>query len=461
MNIQIGLFVSLLLMNSMAWGAPVERIRLPQGPQVYFFPDERIPVIDLLYVSPRGTHFDPVGQSGAFELLSQVLVRGAGGLDAHTFSESLEQQGAQLNSQCGDDFCTVHIHGRSQDQDLLTQRWIEVLTQPMISSEEVEKEKKRFLDQMELQTDQVGVLASRVLSKWVAQGTSYGRAGWVSRSEFENLKEIQLREIFKDSLQREDGSFLVIGKYSKDKIVDALKNKWKSGSSKNLPSLKGLPHFKDELYGQLSPSKLVLVNRPKATQATFVFSLKSVPLVSEDYLPLVVANAALGGMFQSRLNRVIRDELGLTYGIESSLGGSLEVPLWNISAATRNEKVGEFLDSTLVILKRFLAGDIQESEVELAKEFLKGQYPLGLATRANYALGWFTSLLHGLDENFVDEYPQRLSRVNLARIRAALSRIEAQKDLRMVVAGDASVLLPVLKKAGYSPQKVLNRKDLW
>ena len=68
---------------------------------------------------------------------------------------------------------------------------------------------------------------------------------------------------------------------------------------------------------RLAP-RIVLVDRPSAPQSELRIGHIGVPRKTPDFHAISVLNAILGGTFNSRLNRVIREEKGYTYGIHSA-----------------------------------------------------------------------------------------------------------------------------------------------
>lgn len=71
------------------------------------------------------------------------------------------------------------------------------------------------------------------------------------------------------------------------------------------------------------PSR-VSIDMPDALQAAVVMGLPAIPRSHPDYIKLRMSIIALGGYFSSRLMKNIREDKGLTYGIQSVLLGTLE-----------------------------------------------------------------------------------------------------------------------------------------
>ena len=66
--------------------------------------------------------------------------------------------------------------------------------------------------------------------------------------------------------------------------------------------------------------RIILVDRPGSVQSTLRLGHPAPPRTHPDYVPMTLAATVLGGAFTSRLNHLIREVRGYTYGIRSDFG---------------------------------------------------------------------------------------------------------------------------------------------
>ena len=93
------------------------------------------------------------------------------------------------------------------------------------------------------------------------------------------------------------------------------------------------------------------MGRTGLTQAQVRIGFPSPGIKAPEHYALTVANALLGGYFNSRLNSLIRDKLGLTYGIGSSFSYSKDKANFGISSALEYESVGQLIKKTMEVLE--------------------------------------------------------------------------------------------------------------
>jgi zinc protease len=162
---------------------------------------------------------------------------------------------------------------------------------------------------------------------------------------------------------------------------------------------------------------------------------------------LAVANALLGEYFNSRLNLLIRDQLGLTYGIGSSIGYNRDFAAFTIGAATRNETVGPLIQRTIGVLKELKTQPIPEEEVKTAKEYLIGGFPLGVSTLGAVASRWLAGYTFDLGPEYLNEFVPKIRAITAGQVHEAVAKDLRLDELVITVAGDARAIETSLKSA--------------
>lgn len=443
---------------------PVPEIeRLPNGLQIAWFLDERIPVVDMIVLTEAGYRDDPEGKSGTAKLLSSVISRGAAGMDAQRLAREVEKLGASDYVSVDDDSASVGIHGLAPDAPRLLELLHAITVKPDFPQAEIEKTRDRMIEGMKHLGDSAHTLASYVYYRALASGTPYGRGGLLSMAELRKVTREDLIRFHQTHFRPDNAMLVVVGRVKKDEFRRRIAETFGSWAPVAAPKVKG--QAKAFANPDLLPGKGqkgILVHRPGLTQAVVKVGFRAPPLDSPDHYPLTVANALFGEQFHSRLNSVIRDQLGLTYGIGSSFSYSKDLSAFTIEASTRNESAGEVIRRTLGILDELSKKPIPATEVETARDYLIGGFPLGTATLASAASRWLSGYVYDLGPGYLNELIPKVGSVTAEQVHAAVKRHLSPKpaELVIVVAGDAEKLAPSLKKAGYWPLKRIEVGDL-
>ena len=125
---------------------------------------------------------------------------------------------------------------------------------------------------------------------------------------------------------------------------------------------------------------------PEAGQAAVTMGRPAIKRASPEYYPALVANAALGNGFVSRINREIRIKRGLSYGAGSSLDPRREKGPFSVSAQTKNESAAEVAGLMQAELKRMVTDPVKGDELKSRQAVLTGGYARALETNQGFRI---------------------------------------------------------------------------
>lgn len=430
---------------------------LPNGLQLVWFLSDHLPVVDMAVLIKSGSRYDPLGKSGTAELVASLLDRGAGGLNAQEIAKSVEMLGASRYASADGDTFSIGMHGLAPDAPRLLELLGKMVVRPEFPEAEVKREHARILDRWRHIGDYGDTLAGIAYSRLVSSGTPYGRGELLSLKEFRGLKRSDVVSFHQTHFTPKNAIFMVVGRVDKEgfrkKIVEAF-GSWKGEMPK-----KPARQFTDPRVAA-KPGQILIVERPGLTQAAVRMGFEAPPLKSPDHYSLTVANALLGEYFNSRLNSIIRDKLGLSYGIGSSFGYSKDFAVFTIGSATRNETVGQLIKKTQEILRDLKKGPIPGDEVQMAKDYLIGGFPLSVSTLGSVASRWLGGYVFDLGPGYLNEFVPKVTETKPEQVLSAVGKHFPLERLRIVVAGNAAEIKKSLAAHGLTSYRVLTANDL-
>jgi zinc protease len=160
-----------------------------------------------------------------------------------------------------------------------------------------------------------------------------------------------------------------------------------------------------------------------------------------DFFAAYVLNHILGGSgFAARLMDEVREKRGLTYGISTWLAPMDLAETWQGSFASANEKVAEAIAVVRAEWSKVAAEGVSAAELEAAKTYLTGSYPLrfdGNGPIANILVGMQSERL---PIAYVNERNAYIEAVTLDDIKRVARRLMAPEALRFVVVGNPAGL---------------------
>jgi hypothetical protein len=192
-------------------------------------------------------------------------------------------------------------------------------------------------------------------------------------------------------------------------------------------------------------TEIVLVHRPGSVQSVIVAGHLGPQSGFQDIATLTVANRILGGGADARLFRILREEKGWTYGAYSSFNRPLDRGVFTAGAEVRTAVTDSATVEILHQLNRMATEPTPSDELDAARNYLAGNFPLQLET-ANQVGGRIADVfLYNRDLADVTEFPQRIRQVSADDVqRVARGQIRAQ-DALVVVVGDGRAVLESLE----------------
>ena len=163
-----------------------------------------------------------------------------------------------------------------------------------------------------------------------------------------------------------------------------------------------------------------------------------------DFIPAFILNHILGGGgFESRLFREVREKRGLAYSVYSHLAPYEHAGLFLGGVSTRNDRAAESLEIIVAEIKRIAAEGPTGDELEKAKRFLIGSYPLRFDTSGKITANLLDIQIENLGIDYIDKRNALIEAVTAEDIRRAARRFLAEVKLLVMLVGQPESKKPM------------------
>jgi len=187
------------------------------------------------------------------------------------------------------------------------------------------------------------------------------------------------------------------------------------------------------------PSPVLKVIDKDLTQANIILGHPGIRRSNPDYYAVFIMNYILGGGgFSSRLLTNIRDGRGLAYSVGSAFDTKYAAGAFYISLQTKNSTANEAIRESLREMRKIRQELVRPEELQEAKDYLTGSFPLRLDSNAKIADYLTYVEFYELGSNYFEEFPRRL---------AAVTREDVLKAARSYLNPETFVLVVVGKEA--------------
>ena len=162
----------------------------------------------------------------------------------------------------------------------------------------------------------------------------------------------------------------------------------------------------------------------------------------------------LGGAFTSRLNLNLREENGFTYGVRSRFLVRRGAGPWCVSTAVGTDVTADAVREAVSEITTLVAEGPTEEEVDAARDYLAGVFPLELETTAQIAARIAELLIYDLPDDYWADYRDRIRSVTLEEACEVARDCIRPDEMTVVVGGDAEEVQGPLDELGWGPVTV-------
>jgi len=171
-------------------------------------------------------------------------------------------------------------------------------------------------------------------------------------------------------------------------------------------------------------------------QSVALFGELGIERTDPDFFAAFVMNQVLGaGGFGSRLMDEVREKRGLTYGISSYLALRDHANLIMGQVASSNDSIAEAIAVIREEWEKLAENGVTEEELETAKTYLTGAYPLRFDGNARIANILAAMQVDDLPIDYIDTRNSKVEAVTLEDVKRVSKRILKSENLHFVVVG--------------------------
>ena len=405
----------LLAFPAHAAGPLAEREILPNRAVLLVAERPAIPIVVLRVSVPAGSVHDPADGLGLANLTATLLTRGTTRRSGPELDRAIESVGGSLEAGAGRDGATVTLSVLKKDLSLGLDLLAEVLQQPVFPPDELARKVADIQGALRRSEQSPETLAGRALGPMIFPGHPYGRPSAGTIESVGKLTREQVIAFYRLHYRPDGASIVAVGDVTVVEIRQALMQRlsgWSAPPSALPPVPKPAPTARAEtrtIKRDLSQTT-VLLGRPSIRQD------------DPDYFPLAVATYVLGGGSASRLYTRVREERGLAYSVYSTVQPGRYGSSYVVSLQTRTDSVALAVQLAREEMARIGREPIAEAELELAKSYLIGSFPLRLDTSGKLA-GFLGAVEeNGLGLDYPDRYRERIGRVTVADVRRVAAK---------------------------------------
>jgi len=395
---------------------------------------------------------DPVLEkdaAGYVEMTGELLSKGTATRNKPKIDEEVDFIGATLSSDGNgvSGFClTKHV-------DKLLDIMSDVLLNPSFPAEELDKAKKRQESNLASAKDNANVIASNV-GAILRYGKDHPYGEVMTEETLAKINLDQMRNHYNSYFKPNISYLVIVGDITKAAAMAKAEKyfgKWASGQ---------VPEHKYATPKTLDQSVVDFVHKPGAVQSVINITYPvQLTQNNPDVIPARLMNAILGGYFNSRVNANLREGHGYTYGARTGLSADEIIGNFNATASVRNAVTDSSIIEFNKELLRLRREKVPETELQLVKNVLTGQFSQSLeqpGTIANFALN---TARFNLPADYYEKYLETMQSVTADDVMAMAKKYVLPDHAHILVVGNKDDVADRLKQ--FAPDGRINFYDIY
>jgi len=429
----------------------IARDRLDNGLQVWSISQTTVPVASALLVIMRGAVDDPADRPGLAGMTADLVDEAAGPYDAIQLADAFARLGTRLAVDVGSDVTTLGFTAVAHHFRAALQLLGEVVIRPRLAAADLARVRDLRLSRLRQLSSVPGAAADRVFYQTIFGDLPYahGVLGTTRSLTAATLDEV--RAWHARHIQPVDATLVVAGNLTRDEIVRAAGTAlggWRTG-----PDASTGRHPPEAMT--IVPPSTLLVVRPGAPQSELRVGHTAPSRHTSAYYRLLTLNALLGGQFLSRLNTVLRERKGLTYGVHTAFDFRRAAGAFVCETSVQANGTAQAIHDVLVEYESVRAdGAIGADELARAKASLTRGYVRHFEIADQLVRACAQLVIYDLDDDTFDRFVASIEAVNATDVVAAARSFIHPDRSTIVVVGDPDECQKPIEALGRSPTVV-------
>jgi len=426
-----------------------ERSSLPNGLTIWLVPLPDRELVNVHLVVDAGAAAEDESRAGVGALTAQLLVTGTRTLDAAAFAETTERLGIEMSSESSWDSARAAFQALPRFLEDGLQLLSDMVREPRLDPAEFERLKaERLTDILQARADPGRLADERFLHHLYDAGTPYHRLSAGTPETIAPLTLDDVRTHHRAHFLPGRAHLIVAGAFDTNAVLRAARER--------LGDWEGTGPGHREIEPRAAAGRrLVLVDRPGSVQSELRVGLIGITRLDPRFFPTTVMSAVLGGVFWSRLNVRLREELGYTYGVHTYLDLRRAPGPFAARTAVQTEVTAPALTELLAQIDRIRADEVPAKELREVKDYLIGVFPLRFESTGGVAAAIEPLVNYGLPGDYWQTYRDRLEAVSESDVKRVANDVIVPEQLLCLVVGDAAKVRAELEATGVGPMEVV------
>ncbi len=410
--------------------------------------DSEIPKVNILISFKTGHRYEPKEKSGLAQLTASMLEKSSLKTKAEELENKLDRLGSSVNISSGEEELGIGIQALKENLAATLKIVEESLFEPKFDKDEFENEKKLQLDGIAQAQTNAGAMANAAFRK-VLYGAEHVMSYPVSGTA-ETVGSITLKDVedYYKKLNAGNVSVTISGDMDAQQVTREL------AFLSRLPAGKA-DELKEPEVPKIEKTKIYFVDKKNAAQSEIRIGYIAVPYnATGAYFRCEVMNFSFAGAFNSRVNYLLREIKGWTYGVRGGFSGTHFAGPYTIAGGFKSNTTDSTLVEIFKELKKYGESGITADELKFTRSAMIQADALKYESPQQKLAFGKRMLDYDLQKNYVTWQADILNKIQKTEVDDVIRHFLPYNNMAIVIVGDKATNFEKVKKLGFDVQEM-------
>lgn len=417
-----------------------ESSELPNGLKVFVQQQSEVPLVNV-QIAFRGGSIQDGSLWGISSYTGDSLNLGTKTRSKNEIEETLDFYGAEYSTGTDKDSVGINLSLASGDLPKLLPLLAEIITEPAFPEKELAKLKEKTVSELRKGKDSPNRIGTALYQRLIFKGQPYGIPNSGTSESVQKIRRQDVVNHYQKYFVPGRAAISIVGSVDPQDakaLIEKHFGAWKAGKE----------NVADVPASKAGEGELLLIDKADSHETTFRIGGPGVPRNNKDWVELQVINTILGGRFTSMLNEELRIKSGYTYGARSGFDGWQATGAFTIQTFTATKTTFETLDLALKTYERFWNDGFDQTVLDSAKAYVKGQYPPRFETLAALSSTILDLWLNDISLEEFNQFDAKVDGLSLSRARELVKQYFPKDKLSILLIGQGKAIAAGTKKYG-------------
>ncbi|MBQ0852945.1 insulinase family protein [Streptomyces sp. BH-SS-21] len=417
-------------------------------------PGQQVVAVEVLLDAPLEA--EPKGLDGIATIMARAFSEGTDKHSAEEFAAELERCGATLDAHADHPGVRLSLEVPVSRLPKALGLLADALRAPAFEDGEIERLVRNRLDEIPHETANPARRAAKELSRQLFPADSrMSRPRQGTEETVTAIDSAAVRAFYEKHVRPATATAVVVGDLT-DVDLDALLGDTLGAWTGSQAQARPVPSVTADDTG-----RVIIVDRPGAVQTQLLIGRVGADRHDRVWPAQVLGTYCLGGTLTSRLDRVLREEKGYTYGVRAfgqvlrSAPDGTGISMLAISGSVDTPNTGPALDDLWKVLRTLAAEGLTDAERDVAVQNLVGVAPLKYETAGAVAGTLADQVEQHLPDDFQATLYKQLAATGTVEATAAAVNAFPVDRLVTVLVGDAAQIEEPVRALGIGEVSVV------